>query len=261
MKTPIVMTAFGTRGPARAAYDHLDGHLRAAFPDHPLLWAYSSRMVRHLQSRQGAAAMPGPEAVLADLAARGHRWAVLQSTHLLCGHEFHRLLAAARQAPLRVSIGLPLLTDPPDFDCLARLLADMAAAAEPAATVFVGHGTDHPPWTAYPLLQGLVREAGARHAHVGVLEGRPGIEDVLCALSEAAIRDVRLLPLLLVAGNHFQQDLTGADPRSWQSRLRAAGLKVEALDHGIGLLPQVADLFCRHIHEALDVIPRSDGKQ
>jgi sirohydrochlorin cobaltochelatase len=252
------MTAFGTRGAARATYDHLDGHLRAAFPGHPLHWAYSSRMVRHLNRRSGAAPVPGPQEVLAELAARGHRWAVLQSTHLLCGHEFHRLLTAARKAPLRISIGLPLLTDPADFDALARILADIATAAAPeTATVFVGHGTDHPTWMAYPLLQGLLRQIGARHAHIGVLEGRPGTADVLSALSGTGIRKVRLFPLLLVAGNHFHQDLIGTDPESWQSRLQSAGLVVEAIDQGIGLLPRVADLFCRHVREALDVIPSS----
>ena len=249
------MNAFGTRGPARATYDELDRRLRAAFPGHSIKWAYSSRIVRHLEERSGNSRSPGPTEVLAELAAQGHRWAVLQSTHMLCGHEFHRMLVEARQAPLRTSIGLPLLTDPKDFDCMARVLGDMAPRAESEAAVFVGHGTDHPTWTAYPLLQFLLKRIGAKRAYVGVLEGRPGVDEVLEAIVRSGVGKVRILPLLLVAGNHFHKDLTARDSQSWQSRFEAAGLAVEVVEQGIGLLPQVADLFCRHIQEALDVIP------
>ena len=249
------MVAFGTRGPASATYAYLDRQVRRAFGQHEIHWAYSSRMVRHLATRKGTGAVPGPDEVLAALVAAGHRWAVVQSTHLLCGHEFHRLLSWAAVAPLRTAVGLPLLTDPEDFDQVAGMLAAIAAEAHPAATVFVGHGTDHPTWMAYPLLQGLLRDQGADRAFVGVLEGRPGIEDILDALSRTGIRRVRLVPLLLVAGSHFRQDLTGDHPDGWQRRLEAAGFMVEPVNLGLGLQPQVADLFCRHIAAALDVIP------
>ncbi len=257
MSIPIVMTAFGTRGPARATYDHLDRHLQATFPENPLHWAWSSRIVRHLEERQRKPRLPGPAEVLADLAARGHRWAVLQSTHLLCGHEFHRMLTAARRAPLRTSVGLPLLTDPADFDYMARILADIGDQTESQASVFVGHGTDHPTWMAYPLLQYMLKRIGAGHVYVGALEGPPGVDEIVAEIVRAGMGRVRLLPLLLVAGNHFHQDLIGDDPQSWQSRFEAAGLSVQAVQQGIGLLPGVADLFCRHIREALDVIPDS----
>ena len=256
MNPPIVMVAFGTRGPANATYEYLDRQVHRAFPRYEIHWAYSSRMVRHLAARKEASAgMPGPDEVLAALVAAGHRWAVLQSIHLLCGHEFHRLLGWAAGAPLRTAVGLPLLTDPEDFDHITGMLAKIAAEAHPAATVFVGHGTDHPTWMAYWVLQSLLRDQGADRAFVGLLEGRPGIEDILAALSRAGLRQVRLVPLLLVAGSHFRQDLTGDHPDSWQRRLEAAGIMVSPVSLGLGRQPQVADLFCRHIAAALDVIP------
>ena len=251
------MNTFGTRGPAQATYDALGRRLQAAFPGHSITWAYSSRIVRHLEERGGKPRLPGPTEALSELAAQGHRWAVIQSTHMLCGHEFHRMLIEARQAPLRTSIGLPLLTDPRDFDCMAQVLGDMAAQAESEATVFVGHGTDHPTWIAYPLLQFLLNRIGAKRTYVGVLEGRPGVDEVLEAIVRSGVGKVRILPLLLVAGNHFHKDLTAKGPQSWQSRFEAAGLVVDVVGQGIGLLPQVADLFCQHIREALDVIPSS----
>ncbi|MEE4609093.1 MAG: sirohydrochlorin cobaltochelatase, partial [Desulfobacteraceae bacterium] len=122
MKTPIVMAAFGTRRTAGGPYDLIDRRVRQTFPGHAVRWAFSSRVVGRIASRQGVSVPSGPEEVLAELHAAGHHWAVLQSTHVLCGHEFHRLLRQAAAAPLRVSVGLPLLTDPPDFEAIAALL-------------------------------------------------------------------------------------------------------------------------------------------
>lgn len=253
MSIPIVMAGFGSRGPARATYEHLGARIRAAFPEHALQWGITSRMVRHLDE----GAPPGPETLLADLAARGHRWAVLQSSHLLCGHEFHRLLAIAASAPLRVSIGLPLLTDPEDFDHVSGMLSAMVEEHPEAATVFVGHGTDHPTWMAYPVLQSLLDGRVPGRAFVGVLEGRPDIDEIVARVGDTGHRQVRLVPLLMVAGTHFRRDLTGERPDSWQRRLEAAGLEVEPVAQGVGLREEVADLLCRHIAAALDVIPES----
>jgi sirohydrochlorin cobaltochelatase len=257
LKTPIVMAAFGTRWTAGGPYTRIDRQVRETFAGHAVHWAFSSRVVGRIASGQGVPVPPGPEAVLAGLHAAGHRWAVLQSTHVLCGHEFHRLLHHAAAAPLRVSVGLPLLTDPSDFEEIANLLVDIAAPEPDAATVFVGHGTDHPTWTAYPLLQNLLRRRGAATAFIGVLEGRPGIDDVVAALRAVGAARVRLVPLLIAAGNHFLRDLTGDDPRCWQRRLEAAGFKVEPVVEGIGRRPEIGALFCRHVAEALDVIPSS----
>lgn len=257
LKTPIVMAAFGTRLTAGGPYDRIDRRVRQAFAGHPVHWAFSSRAVGRIASRQGISVPPGPDEVLSELHAAGHRWAVLQSTHMLCGHEFHRLLHHAAAAPLRVSLGLPLLTDPPDFEAIAALLVNLGAAAPDTATVFVGHGTDHPTWTAYPLLQSMLRRRGAATSFIGVLEGRPGIDDIVSNLKAAGAARVRLVPLLLAAGNHFVRDLTGDDPQCWQRRLEAAGFKVEPVAEGIGRRPEIGALFCRHIAEALDVIPSS----
>jgi sirohydrochlorin cobaltochelatase len=155
-------------------------------------------------------------------------------------------------------VGLPLLTDPTDFEAVAALLADMADTEPDAASVFVGHGTDHPNWMAYPLLQSMLRRRGDAGTFIGVLEGRPGIDDVVAALKAAGAVRARLVPLLIAAGNHFLRDLTGDDPRCWQRRLEAAGFAVMPVAEGLGRRPEIGALFCRHIAEALDVIPSSE---
>src|SRR5271157_3531383 len=92
MQIPIVLTAFGTTTRARETYDFMDTIIQAAFPGHDLLWAFSSRMVRDRLKHQKKFQARHPHEVLRALSDQGHEWAVVQSVHLLCGHEFYRMI-------------------------------------------------------------------------------------------------------------------------------------------------------------------------
>ncbi|MBS3779405.1 MAG: sirohydrochlorin cobaltochelatase, partial [Desulfovermiculus sp.] len=115
MRIPIVMAAFGTTTRARRTYDILDARVKEAFPEHPVYWAFTSRMVRdRIENSQGQS-YKHPHQVLEELARGGHEWAVVQSLHLVCGHEFDRLVDEVKNCCLRTSIGLPLLDSPDDY--------------------------------------------------------------------------------------------------------------------------------------------------
>ena len=85
---PIVLAAFGTTSKAMDTYSHIDRIIRTAFPDHPVHWAYTSRMVRSHMNAKRRANLKTPQQVLAELKRQGHSWAVVQSLHLINGHEF-----------------------------------------------------------------------------------------------------------------------------------------------------------------------------
>ena len=122
LPVPIVLTAFGTTTRARETYDFMDGLIRAAFPGRDLHWAFSSRMVRDRLKDKKKSAARHPHEVLRALADQGHEWAVVQSVHLLCGHEFFRLIDEVQTQPIRTSIGLPLLSSREDYLHLAGAL-------------------------------------------------------------------------------------------------------------------------------------------
>jgi len=260
MKIPIVMAAFGTTTRARRTYDLLDSQVKKAFPDHPVHWAFTSRMVRdRIENNQGQS-HKHPHQVLEELAQVGHEWAVVQSLHLVCGHEFDRLVDEVKGCSLRTSIGLPLLDSPQDYlSALKALLDEMHTADTDEALVLVGHGTDHAIWAAYPALERMARKHLHGRIFVGAVEGCLEAEEVVADVVQAGFAKACLVPFMLVAGIHFQEDLCAEDEGSWKSLLEASGVQVRLEFRGMGELLGIANIFCRHIREALDVIPDHVG--
>jgi sirohydrochlorin cobaltochelatase len=255
MQTPIVLTAFGTTSSALKTYDFMDRIIREEFPGREVLWAFSSRMVRDRLRHKKKIDFRHPHQVLQGLYDQGHVWAVVQSMHLLCGHEFFRMLEEVGPLPIRTSIGLPLLSSYEDYRSLAKTFGFDGVSAD-EAVVLVGHGTDHPSWSTYPALESILREIYGQRIYVGVVEGYPSLEQVLETVVKMGVRKVRLIPLMLVAGVHFSEDLC-ADEDSWKATFQAAGLQVDVEPEGIGTNEDVVRIFIDHIREAFDVIPGS----
>ena len=255
MPIPIVMAAFGTTTRARRTYDILDAKVKEAFPEHSVHWAFTSRMVRdRIESCQGQSCKH-PHQVLEELAQDGHEWAVVQSLHLVCGHEFDRLVDEVKGCSVRTSIGLPLLDSPHDYLAALKALLDEVQAEEDEALVLVGHGTDHAIWAAYPALERMARKHLHGRVFVGAVEGCPEAEEVVSDVLKAGFSQVCLVPFMLVAGVHFQEDLCAEEEDSWKSLFEAFGIGVRLESRGMGELPGIGDVFCSHIREALDVIP------
>jgi sirohydrochlorin cobaltochelatase len=258
MQTPIVLTAFGTTSSALKTYDFMNKIIREEFGGHEIHWAFSSRMVRDRLKQKQKFEARHPHEVLQALYEQGHAWAVVQSVHLLCGHEFYRMLEEVSPLPIRTSIGLPLFSSYADYQQLAQALKIREGLARGEALVLVGHGTDHPSWASYLALENILREAYGKGIYVGVVEGYPSQEQVVKAITQAGVRKVRLIPLMIVAGVHFIEDLCDNED-SWRAAFLKAGLEVDVETQGIGTREEVIRIFIDHIREALDIIPGSES--
>jgi sirohydrochlorin cobaltochelatase len=259
MKPPIVIAAFGTTSRARAVYERVDARLQQCFPDHNIHWAFTSRIVRHhLKKRR--IDRPSPSEVVAGLADQGHRWAVVQSLNMICGHEFHRLIADAQDSRCRVSIGHSLLCSPEDHEAVARALAPLFNKDEKEAVVLVGHGTDHCIWAAYPAFYQRLRQMYGPRAYGGMVEeDYPGRDILIDRIIAAGYRRIRLVPFMLVAGVHFEEDLAGPED-SWKTAFEARGIEVALEAEGLGMQTSIIDIFRAHIANALSVIPESKAR-
>ncbi len=258
MKVPLVLVAFGTTTSARQSYAFLEEHIRAAFPEHEVHWAFSSRMVRDFSQQRHGRKGKGPREILEQLQARGFEWAVVQSLHLLAGHEFYRLVEEVQACRMRTAMGLPLFWAPADYGAFLEALAPRLDAAGPEdAIILVGHGTDHPSWVTYLGLQYLLSKRFNSQVYIGVLEGHPSRQEVLAEVVRSGAKRIRLLPLMLVAGRHVQEDLAGPED-SWKTSLEEAGLTVTLDATGLLHYPGVIKIFRDHIVNALDVIPGRD---
>lgn len=250
MQLPILISAFGTTSKAIATYTQLDTSIRNHFPHSEIIWAYSSKTItRELQKGKEPAAL-NPEQVLQQLAARGRTKVVVQSLHLFPGTEFHRLVQLAAHSPLKCAIGMPLFTSPADYDQIGELIRPIIAKRPEKAIVILGHGTDHPTWTAYYTLEKILRKKYGESMYVGVVEKYPDTDDLVDEIADRGFRKVCIIPLFLVAGMHYRRDIVSDAATSWQSRLQRRKIEVESLDYGLGLYPGIDQIIIRHIAEA-----------
>ncbi len=252
---PIVVTAFGTTTKALKTYDHVDALVRKRFPDRDIRWAYTSRMVKERVRRSRNLHFPDLGEVLSALHGEGHAWAVVQSLHVLCGHEFDRLVEVARGAAIRTAVGLPLLYAREDFNEVVASMASEVMPGEDEAVVLVGHGTDHPIWCAYDALEQRFQRAVGPRTYMGLVEGCPGPGEIIARVRKIGCSRVRIVPFMLVAGVHVLEDLAGTED-SWKSEFEARSIEVSLDDRGLGDRDGIVEIFCRHITQAIDVIPR-----
>ena len=259
MTIPIILTAFGTTSRAFKTYQHIGTVIKNRFASHEVHWAYTSRLVHHILERKGRSDLPYPHEVLRLLKEKGHTWAVVQSLHLMAGHEFYRLVAQADVPGIRAGMGLPLLTSVEDYLDVINAVAPGIGNDPEEAVVLVSHGTDHPSWSTTTAFHYFLRERYGRRVNAGVIEGGfPGIAEILTHLKTEKYRRLRLIPFMLVAGVHFEEDMIGQN-NSWKKAFESAGITVSVEPAGLGMNPAIVEIFCRHIQNALEVIP--DGRR
>jgi len=253
---PIILTAFSNSEPANATNREIETVVRNHFPDKPVFWGYNKRTVTRAHQR-GQKNIRLPIEILHDLAADGHPVAIVQSLHLLPGFEFHELHNEVRQARgIDCRLGLPLFSSPSDYQTLLNLLAPHILKNQEQAVLVVGHGTRHPVWTAYLALENLLRQRFGERIFVGVIEHYPETDHLVQAIVDTGYENVLLIPLFFSHGFHVARDILGSDEHSWKSRLEHNGLKVEAIQAGIGMLPGIGKLVVSHIKDAAHTLKR-----
>ena len=257
-KKAVLVTSFGTSHLDALEKDiaAIEKAIARAMPDYTIRRAFTSTIImKKLRTRDGIEIDDVPQS-LTRLAQEGYSRVVLQPTHVLCGEEYDKLcaLAAPFANSMVLSIGTPLLKTIPDYWDMARAVCTLTEPpAEDEAVVFMGHGTPHLANASYALLQYLLWDLGWRRAFIGTVEGCPSLEQVIRRLkAQPAIRKVRLLPLMVVAGDHAKNDMAGEGPDSWRNQLEALGYEVSCLIEGIGHSPAIQALFVRHAREAAD---------
>ena len=266
----MLLVAFGTSVPeALTSFRAVDASFKAAFPDTPVVWSYTSQIIRKKLAKQGKP-VGGISDGLAALAKAGVNVVRVQSLHVMPGEEFTELERAVlldiQKHPGRfeaVYLGRPLLESHKDALSVAKaVLADMGDKRRKGeAVVLMGHGQAH--GRADLVFEGTratFKESDPL-VFMATVEGARGIDDLLAELKAHKVRKVWLQPLMVVAGDHARNDLAGDEEDSWASKLKAAGFKVEANLKGLGEVPGVRDLFVDHAKQNVDDLTKEPKKQ
>lgn len=140
-----------------------------------------------------------------------------------------------------------------------------AAAEDGTAFVFLGHGTSHTAKVSYSQMQTQMDELGYTNAFIGTVEGEPeetACEAVIDAVKEAGYKKVVLRPLMVVAGDHANNDMAGSEEDSWKSMFEESGNfdSVETQISGLGRIDAIQELFVEHTQAAIDSLGAADAE-
>lgn len=213
----------------------------------PMEVAYTSEMIRKVLKKRGQDHLNVPLA-LEKLASEGVEEVYLLPTHLLWGHEYHKLMAQCREKAhlfKLIEIAPPLLSDVEDYKEVAKALSARYPLQEDEALVLVGHGTDHPINCAYPALAYEFHRRD-ENVFVATVEGYPTLEDVLHDLKKKEYHKLHLAPLLFVAGEHAKKDMAHGEG-SFYEVLTQEGYTVETHLVGIGEIEGIQQLYVEHL--------------
>ncbi len=257
-KTGILLVAFGTSVPeAQKALDNIDEKMRAAFPEIPVRWAYTSSMIRKKLTKEGKT-LDSPETALSQMMEEGFTHVAVQSLHIIAGEEYHELVRNAKffgqmaGGFRRIEIGLPLLGDHYDMEAVAGAIIsripDKRTTSE--SVILMGHGSEHPANAAYPALMHYLQQKDF-NTFVGTVDSYPTIQDIIRMLAPKGVQRAYLMPLMAVAGDHARNDMAGDGPDSWKTILSKANIEAVPVLQGLGEYDEIVNIWIDHLREVV----------
>ena len=277
----LLVVSFGTSfNDSRVAdIKSIEDALQEANPDWSVRRAFTAQIIiNHIQARDGEK-IDNMEQALERAVANGVKQLVVQPTHLMHGAEYDEMCAAidkVRDQFDSVEIAEPMLGEVgndatvinADKEAVAKAVVAAAleesgyestAAAKDAGVAYVlmGHGTAHVAKVTYSQMATQMDKLGYENVFIGTVEGEPedtSCEAVIAAVKEAGYTTVVLRPLMVVAGDHANNDMAGADEDSWKTMFEAAGLTVNCQISGLGRIADVQALYVAHTKAAIDAI-------
>ena len=232
--------------------------IAGAFPEYDVRRAFTSQIIiDKLEERDGLEIDNVTEA-LDRAEADGIRELIVQPTHLMDGYEYTDLVEELSDYVDRfdrILLGTPLLTSDADYDAVIAAVAEHTASYDDGETAvcFMGHGTEADSNAVYASLQEKLTAAGYENYYIGTVEAEPSLEDVIAALQEkGTYTRVVLEPLMVVAGDHANNDMAGEEEDSWKTVLENEGYEVECVLEGLGQIPAIQELYVEHVQDAID---------
>ena len=254
----LLVVSFGTsyNNSRRLTIGGIESRLEKDFPEWSVRRGFTSQIIiDHVLRRDGEKIDNVTEAL--DRAIdNGVKTLLVQPTHLMHGFEFTDLveqLAEYADAFDKIIVGEPLLSSEEDFSAVADIITEATKEYDDGKTAicFMGHGTEAPSNEIYDRMQKVLTEKGFENYYIGTVEAEPSVEDVLEAVQQGGYERVVLRPLMVVAGDHANNDMAGDEEDSWKSIFEAAGFEVVCVVEGLGQLEGVQEIFSQHVQDAL----------
>lgn len=262
--TAILVVSFGTS--YNDSRDKTIGAIEQAiadkFPQYEVRRAFTSQIIIDKLAKRDNLKIDNVTEALDRAVADGIKNLVVQPTHLMDGLEYNDLKDALKKYEgqfEKITLGEPLLTSDEDFVAVVTAITTATASYDDgkAAIVFMGHGTEADSNAVYQKLQDKLAEAGKANYFIGTVEATPTLDDVVKAMDKRdALTKVVLKPLMVVAGDHANNDMAGDEDDSWKAVLTKKGYDVECLIEGLGENEQIRDIYVAHTQAAVDQLTK-----
>ena len=254
----LLVVSFGTsfNDSRRLTIGAIEDELEKEIPDYSVRRGFTANIIiDHVKNRDGEVIDNVAEA-LDRAVENGVKTLVVQPTHLMHGYEYTDLveeLAGYADAFESIAVGEPLVSSEEDFALTAAVLADVTADYDDGKTaiVYMGHGTEAESNEIYAKMQQIMTAAGYENYFIGTVEAKPSVDDVLALVQAGSYEHVVLRPMMIVAGDHANNDMAGDEEDSWKSVFEAAGYDVECVLQGLGQSMVIQQMFVQHTADAI----------
>lgn len=255
----LLVLSFGTsfNDSRRLTIGAIENALEEAFPDYSVRRGFTANIIiDHVERRDGIL-IDDVKASLDRAVDNGVKNLVIQPTHLMNGLEYNDIVDEVAQysdAFESVVFGEPLLTSDDDFKRVEQAIVDWTSEYDDGKTAicFMGHGTEAESNGVYSKMQDLLTADGYENYFIGTVEAEPSLDTILEMVQAGEYERVVLEPLMVVCGDHANNDMAGDEEDSWKSVFESAGYEVECILRGLGENEAIRQIYVDHAQTAID---------
>ena len=267
-KDAIVVMSFGTtyKDTRVKTIDATVDAIKAAHPNTKVITAFTSHIIRdRIQQKEGIT-YPTPEEALAELKKDGYTRVALASLDVIPGMEYNYDAAVYnlyKNDFKKMTLGTSLMywmgqenqTDQV-IETLKAVQSQFPKLGKEDGLLIMAHGTPDPSNAYYSVIQDRIHTLGMKNVFIYTVEGTPNLEQVIPQLKLHGIKHVTLMPFMMVAGDHANNDMAGNEPDSHKSILEKEGFKVDTYLHGLGENQNIRNLFVERANESWDALQK-----
>ena len=267
-KDAMVVMSFGTtyKDTRVKTIDATVDAIKAAHPNTKVITAFTSHIIRdRIQQKEGIT-YPTPEGALAELKKDGYTRVALASLDVIPGMEYNYDAAVYnlyKNDFKKMTLGTSLMywmgqenqTDQV-IETLKAVQSQFPKLGKEDGLLIMAHGTPDPSNAYYSVIQDRIHTLGMKNVFIYTVEGTPNLEQVIPQLKLHGIKHVTLMPFMMVAGDHANNDMAGNEPDSHKSILEKEGFKVDTYIHGLGENQNIRNLFVERANEAWDALEK-----
>lgn len=257
-KKGILVTSFGTSyaDTREACIDSVVKNIDKAFPDYDVRLAFTSQIIINKLAKRDNIKIDNPEEALIKMQEEGFTEVIVQPLLIIPGEEYTDLEKVVKKfndgAFEKLVLGEPVLYGIEDYKiAIEALRTQLPPNSDKDAVVLMGHGSEHYANACYCCLQSVIEDEGL-NVIVSTVEGYPSFKKVITKLKKQNIKEVTLMPFMLVAGDHAKNDMASNEDDSWKSILKKEGFIVKTYLHGLGENEAFHKIYINNVQKAIE---------